>query len=455
MWTPTPLLLGRRTPRPGLARVCVRAPLGRVGRAGLLGAFWCASPSPVAALCALFVCSAPSGLGLPCLWLFSVFCLVAPPLSLSFRVFQPGLPLALASCGPPAPPPPFFSFCPYPLSPPRLFFFFPLAFCIFAAPLFCFFVCLGVPVLRCLSWYVCPALWGVLVCVAVGLVPRRGPCCACAVSFVAPWLCLFRVCCCLSCGGVVVFCFLPGAVWRACVGRGSFPVLLPPVAVAWSPVVARACALPWGAVLRCSGGRLSCGVVLSASCLAGGAVFFCSRRLVLCVVACGCRLFVAGSGCLPLFSAGVCCRGFSCLAAWPAALLCAVVCCGARSPVVCPVFCGAVLPCGAVLCCPAVRSPLLVVLVWVLSLCVRCCVALRVVLFGAGSVCAVVGASCCGVSLCVLVYPFPLCGLAVLLWGVVVSCCAVLCSVVLCRLLVPCCWGVLCVVLCCGCSFCL
>ena len=116
------------------------------------------------------------------------------------------------------------------------------------------------------------------------------------------------------------------------------------------------------------------------------------------------------------------------------------------------IFCGAVLPCGAVLCRPAFSFPLLVVLVCVLSLCVRCCVALCVVLFGAGLVCAVVGASCCGVLLCVVVYPLLLCGLAVLLWCVVVSWCAVLSSVVLCRLVVPCCWGVLCVVLCCGCS---
>ena len=40
VWTPTPPLSGRRTPRPGPARVCVRALLGRVGRAGLPGAFW-------------------------------------------------------------------------------------------------------------------------------------------------------------------------------------------------------------------------------------------------------------------------------------------------------------------------------------------------------------------------------------------------------------------------------
>ena len=77
------------------SRACVgvRALLGRVGRAGLPGAFWCASPSPVAAFGALLVCLAPSGLGLPCLWLllfffffpffffsfFFVFCFRAPP----------------------------------------------------------------------------------------------------------------------------------------------------------------------------------------------------------------------------------------------------------------------------------------------------------------------------------------------------------------------------------------
>ena len=112
-----------------------------------------------------------------------------------------------------------------------------------------------------------------------------------------------------------------------------------------------------------------------------------------------------------------------------------------RSPVLCPVFCGAVLPCGAVLWRPAVGFPLLVVLVCVLSLCVRCCVALSVVLFGAGSVCAVGSASCRGVSLCVVVSPLALCDLVVVLWCVVVSCSAGLCSLVTRRLVVPWCWA--------------
>ena len=106
---------GSEDATPG-SRACVpvRAALGP---AGLSGAFWCASPFPVEGIGALFVCSAPSGLGLPCLWLllffsflffFISFCV--PPLSLAVGVFWPGLPWALACCSappPPSPPPPF------------------------------------------------------------------------------------------------------------------------------------------------------------------------------------------------------------------------------------------------------------------------------------------------------------------------------------------------------------
>ena len=260
--------------------------------------------------------------------------LVAPRLSLWFRVSLPAVPWALASCGPPAPPPSFSFFCPFPSPPPpRLFFF---------SPLFCFLFVCRFFFCSFLPWCAGSALFG-LVCVSCA-VGCPGVCCC---GPCAPAGTILRLCCVVGCSPVVpelcvllpvlrrcrgVYCVLPGTVWRACVGLGSFPVLLPPVAVAWSPVVAPGCVFPWGAVLRCSGGRLSCGVVLSASCLAAGAVLFRSRRRVLFVVACGCRLFVAGSGCLLLFSAGVCCRGCSCLAAWPAALLCAVVCCGAPLP---------------------------------------------------------------------------------------------------------------------------
>ena len=102
----------------------------------------------------------------------------------------------------------------------------------------------------------------------------------------------------------------------------------------------------------------------------------------------------------------------------------------------CPVFCGAALPYGAMLWCPAVRIALLAVLVCVLSLCLRCCVELCLVVFSAGLICAVVGASFCGVSPCVVLSPLAFCGVVVLpccvVWcGVVVLCRAVFCGAVL------------------------
>ena len=91
-----PFRVGGRHSR-GLCVCACGCFLGRVGLVGLLGAFWCASPCPVAVLGALFVCLAPSGLGLPCLWLFqllfsSSFSRRAPPLSLALRVFRPWVP---------------------------------------------------------------------------------------------------------------------------------------------------------------------------------------------------------------------------------------------------------------------------------------------------------------------------------------------------------------------------
>ena len=253
------------------------------------------------------------------------------------------------------------------------------------------------------------------------------------------------MCCCVSCCGVVVcFVFCPVVCGMRVLGLVLAPCCCPllrlPGPLSWPVVVF----CPW---LRCCIAlvcRLSCGVLLSASCLAGGAVLCRSRWLVLCVIACGCRCSLLGL-------VACCCFPLPCVVArapaWPRGML---PCCVLwfvvvpRPPVLCPVFRGPVLPWCAVVWRPAVCFPLLVVLVCVLSLCVRCCVALRVVLLGAGLVCAVVGASCCGVSLCDLVYPLAFCGVVVLLWCVLVSYCAGLCSVVLRRPVVPWCWAVLC-----------
>ena len=78
---------GRAGRPPGRVLVCLTFSCGRS---------WCA-------LC-LF---GPLGLWLPSLWLwgvsvFSFFFFVSPPLSPAFFVFRPGVPWALASCGPPA-----------------------------------------------------------------------------------------------------------------------------------------------------------------------------------------------------------------------------------------------------------------------------------------------------------------------------------------------------------------
>ena len=90
--------------------VRVRALLGRGGLAGLPGAFWCASPFPLAALSFFFVrpprCSGcPVYFCLCCFFYFIFAC--APLLSLAFHVFQNGCLGPWRLLGPPEP----FSFC--------------------------------------------------------------------------------------------------------------------------------------------------------------------------------------------------------------------------------------------------------------------------------------------------------------------------------------------------------
>ena len=192
--------------------------LGRVGQAGLPGAFWCASPLAVAFLVALFVRSARSGLGLPCLCCFWGF--FSPLLCAPIVAGVPCFP-ALGALGLGVlwslPPLPFvtllFFFLPSPL---RVCLFFFLGF--FASFSFFFVLCW-----LCGAGLVSRGLWGVLVCVLVALVLRRGPLCACPLLFSAPCLCLPLLFCCLLC------CVAPvGAVLAALL----FP-LLPLVAAVW------------------------------------------------------------------------------------------------------------------------------------------------------------------------------------------------------------------------------
>ena len=283
VWTPTPPLSGRRTPHPGPARVCLRTHLGRVGPAGLQGAFSRASPSPVAVLSFVhfwFVRPIP-GWGCPVCGCFRVFVfsssfffLVAPPLSLSFQDFRPGLPWALASCGPPAPPSRFllFLFCfflffvLFPLPPPPdrfLFFSAPLA-CLFAAFFFVFFLrwCAGNAVfaLVCVSCAVGCA--GVCCC---GPCAPAGPFCACAVSLVAP--CSVCVVACLAAVSWCVLCFARCCV--ACLCSASF---FPCAAAPWCRCLVPCCG-PWLCCLLGCGAALlwwsfvvRCGAVCVVSC---------------------------------------------------------------------------------------------------------------------------------------------------------------------------------------------
>ena len=334
---------------------------------------------PLAFLACLFACLAPSGLGLPCLWLLSgfffffVFFLSSPPsvrpVVSCFACFPAwgALGLGVLLPPPPSPPPPFF-FGPLPL---------PAALVSPAVVLLC-------AVLFCCARFV-PAL--VVPC-PLALPVALGPCALrCCVFRCSPSLCVF-------CRGVVV---------RAVVRRSALCCVCPGVLCCAFPVLSALC----GAVLRCAG------------------------ALALC---CSCG--------------GCCC--------WRLVLWCAAVCCGVSFGVL---WCdagsgGPWLSAGAVLWRPAVRFPLLVVLVCVFSLCVRCCVALRVVLFGAGVVCAVVGASCCAF--------WGLPGRSAVWWCCsgcrgVLLCCALSCGdlrPVPC-LAVPCCPAVLCwLAVLCGCLRC-
>ena len=306
---------------------------------------------------------------------------------------------------------------------------------------------------------------------------RGGACCCSPLCFV---LCVSRgavlcvpcplcsVCCCASlcwCACVVLFvwCVLllvPGAV----VCRGAVLGL-----------VARGCLL-----VACFGvcvpvwprGLLPCGWCCLVWCPAFLCrVLWCCAVAWCCAVVLCCRVAVLLGLALP--SCGLSCCAVLCC--WLAVLFfCPTVvsaCCGAPFPVLCVPCLLRSVRCGALLCwlwCPASLCRVLwrCAVVWCCAV-VLCCRFAVLLVFalpscgpscGASVVCAVVGASCCGVSLCVVVSPwaFWCCGAALVCRGVLL-CCALSCGVlrpVPCRA-VPCCPAVLCwFAVLCGCLRC-
>ena len=409
VWTPKPLLLGRRTPRPGPVPVCVCV-LSWAGRAGpppgrvlvslpfSCGPSWCSLRllGPLRARVALLVV-------VDVFFVFLFFSFSSrPPCLLPFLFSGPGCPETWLF----APPPLSFFFFFFFFLPPLPFFFLPVFVFFFLLRLF--FFCRGMLVMRC-SVLVCPGLWGVLVCVVVGFVLRLGLLCAFNPSFGAPCLCLLPLCWCLLC------CACPVApCWRRCSS---------PCRLCWVPFGV-ACSLP--PRVFCAGLFFSACRVFAGSapppppaccgvlCCALSCVLSCGAavRGVFCVVW---RACVGLGSCAVLFGAVLCCVLFLlCFAVVRCYVLCLFFFCvvPCLSVVLRPVSVSVLHLCGAVLVCLR-RCPLCGALLplqrWLVC---RCLVCLRV---------------CCWawlssvVSWWVLVAP-----------GVVFRWCAVLCPWVLC-----------------------
>ena len=342
------------------AAVRVRALLGRVGRAGLPGAFWSPHLSfglscfalclfgPLRAGVALFVVV----VGFFFFFAFPLLLLAAPPLCPALRVFRPRVPWALASCFPL----PFlfflFFFCP----PPCCSWRFLLSGCLWPVRPSPFFpvLLLFFPAARLLCVF-----WGVVLCVPC---PARPLCCA------------RRLCCfwwlVLLVPGVPAFC------WGSAGGSGC-PVLL------------------FGG--EC---RLLCPCLVLPSL---GVLRVVSRSLVLCPVALCCRVVLccgalssfffffvflpAGGAGFLLFPVGSGLRAGSgsFLFLCPA---CAVLCWCACAVALCSVLS---CPRGAGWC--FVLLPVVFVCL-LLGLAVLCCL-----LVGPGGSWCLVSVACCGVSL--------------------------------------------------------
>ena len=473
------------------AGVRVLALCGRVGRAGLPGALWCASPFPLATSSFCFAWP-PPGWGCPAL--SRCPCRSSLPWRRALVVFL-GLPLPGSSCARA----PFVSPA-WPLA--ALWWFLPppppcLCLGVFVAPAWClgvvffFFFFLPLlplcaPVVSGFLWFPAPGALGLgavrcLLCwpsasrltVRLSLFRAFRLAGACSPSVAAPpppFLSRgFRRCRSVLCAVCCVVLCVPGCGAVPCCARWVLLLVAPcPLAlpVALGPCALRRCVLRCspvlcvfcrGAVVRAVVGRsalccvcpgvLCCAFpVLSAPCGVCCAVLVrlrCAVRVVLAVagaLCCGVPWCGAGSGGPWLSAGGVFRCRCPCLAAWSVSLWLvwfAVVPCF-------PVSCSVVLCCRVVLCCCALLSCCGAVgacfaLLWAVVL---CCV---VLLVGSAVFCPVVVSACCGALFLVLCVPCLLrsvrCG-ALLCWlWCLASLCRVLwrCAVVWCCAVVLCC----------------
>ena len=363
---------------------------------------------------------------------------------------------------------------------------------------------------------------GAAACCAVpsGAARRPGALCSAALCFavfpraVCSVLCVF-------CRGVVVRAVVRRSA-LCCVCLGVLCCAFPVLSVLCGALLRCASALAlccscgacccWRLVLWCAAvccavscGVPCCGAGSGGPWLSAGGVFRCRCP---CLAAWSASLWLVWFAVVPCFpvlcSLVLCCRVVLCCCAmlsccgavgacfallWAVVLCCVVllVGCAVFGPVVVSACCGALflalcvpcllrsVRCGALLCwlwCPASLCRVLwrCAVVWCCAV-VLCCRFAVLFVFalpscglscGARVVCAVVGASCCGVSLCVVVSPWAFCGVVVLLRCVVVSCCAVrcpvvscaLCRVLRCRAVLRCCAGWLCCAVVCAAGVC-
>ena len=482
--------------------VRVRALLGRVGRAGLPGTFWCASPFPLAALSFCFAWP-PPGWGcpplsrcclslLPCRFVFFFFFFFFPSRCLVGWCLPLGRWLLVGGCSP----------APLPFCVPRFlllplgawvlffffffFFFFPFSF-LRAPPLSLAFSGFRPR----MPWASALALFALLACrfsALRALVPLscfppgcwllpRG-CCHPPPPFVShgfrrrrsvlravlccAWLgaalrraaarCVARCCAVLCCVALVWRrCLLRRALWRCPSPWG--PVLCGAVFCGVPPrcVLCAVCVLSW------RGGACRCSPLCFVLCVSRGAVLCvpCALRSARCCASlCWCARVVLFVLCVPLLAPVVRCCVLCCFL-WCAVVRCwvcwpVVVCWWRVSvsvslsgrvvcfPVVGVVCCGALLSC--VVFCGAVLSRGAVLLLSAVVL--RCCWGLLCPSVGCRAVlCCAVGWLCCflpGGGVCALWCSFP---------RALVPCCRV---VPWCPVLSPC-W--VCFLRGCGCTY--